>query len=202
MYVFHDLVFQDMNTSENYCQDLADQFPKSNTCLFKTWHAKFWNVTLICNSMFPSLDTDCIIQDLAFQVLNPFGVINFSIRPKKKILCFSWLGFPRHEHKKMIVKTWQTNFRNLSLFCSRLGMPSFEMLHCFATPCSQFLTMIALFKTWLSKSWNPLWYQMSNLDPYQIYVFHGLVFQIPKSNTFLFRSLDNDWTNSFWSKHV
>ena len=71
------------------------------------------------------------------------------------------------------------------------------MLHCFATPCSQFLTMIALFKTWLSKSWNPLWYQMSNLDPYQIYVFHGLVFQIPKSNTFLFRSLDNDWTNSF-----
>ena len=108
--------------------------------------AKIWNVILFCNSMFPSLDNDCIIQDLAFQVLNSFGVINFSIRPKKKILCFSWLGFPRHEHKKMIVKTWQTNFRNLSFFCSRLGMPSFEMLHCFAIPCSQVLTMIAFFQ--------------------------------------------------------
>ena len=139
-------------TQENDCQDLANQFLTYITFLFKTWHAKFWNVTLFCNSMFPSLDNDCIIQDVAFQVLNPFGVINFSIRPKKE-LWFSWLGFPRHEHKKMIVKTWQTNFWNVSLFCSRLGMPSFEMLHCFAIPCSQVLTMIALFKTWLSKSW-------------------------------------------------
>ena len=27
---------------------------------------------IFCSSMFPSLDNDCIIQDLAFQVLNPF----------------------------------------------------------------------------------------------------------------------------------
>ena len=35
-------------------------------------------------------------------------------------------------------------------FFSRLGIPSFEMLHFFfAIPCPQVLTMIALFKTWL-----------------------------------------------------
>ena len=38
-----------------------------------------------------------------------------------------------------------------SLFFSRLGITSFEMLHVVATPCRQVLTMIALFKTWLSK---------------------------------------------------
>ena len=118
-------------TQEIDCQDLANQFPKSITFLFKTWHAKFWNVTLICKSIFPSLDNDCTIQDLAFQVLNPFGFINFSIRPKKD-LCFSWLGFPRHEHKKMIVKTWQPNFWNLTL----------------------------LFKTWHAKFWNVTFLQL------------------------------------------
>ena len=186
--------------------------------------------------MFPSLDIDCIFQDLAFQVLKPFGVINFSIRPKEE-LWFSCLGLPRHDHKKMIVKTWQTNSQNLTLFffntwhakfwnvtlcckslfpiidklrlgtpslelfgvntfnstskkkimswfsktwtqvytsetnCQdladqilksitffgpRFGMPSFEMLHCFANPCSQVLTMIVLFKTWYFKSWSLL----------------------------------------------
>ena len=53
---------------------------------------------IFCNSMFPSLDNDCIIQDLAFQVLNPFGIINFHIRPNWE-LCLLWLGLLRHEYK-------------------------------------------------------------------------------------------------------
>ena len=130
-------------SQENDCQDLANQCLKSNTFLFKTWHAKFWNVTLFCKSMFPSLDNDCTIQDLVFQVLKPFGVINFSIRPKEE-LCSSCLGLPRHDDKKMIVKTWQTNFWNLTLFCSRLGLPSFEMLHCFANICKSMFPIIGI----------------------------------------------------------
>ena len=67
-YVFHDLVFQDMNTSEHDCQDLAA------TGLILTF----------------------LFQDLVSQVLK-------------------WYSF-------------------------------------FAIPCPQVLTMIALFKTWLSNS--------------------------------------------------
>ena len=58
------------------------------------------------------------------------------------------------------------------------------------TPWFQFLTMIALFKTWLSKSWNLLGYQISKLDPYQIYVFHDLVFQANKI-------IDTTWQTIF-----
>ena len=144
---------------------MANQFPKSITFLFKTWHAKFWNVTLFCNSMFPSLDNDCIIQDLAFQVLNPFGVINFSIRPKKE-LCFSWLGFPRHEHKKMIVKTWQTNFRNLSFFVQDLAC---QVLKCYID-----------LQIYVPKSWQ--WLHYSRLGFPSLEFFWGNYFHDPRKN--------------------
>ena len=61
IYVFHDLVCQDLNTSENDCQELAFTVLNSNTffvqdlacqvlCsqvltvieLFKTWNGTFW----------------------------------------------------------------------------------------------------------------------------------------------------------------
>ena len=116
--------------------------------------AKLWNVFF--SSMFPSLDNDCTIQDLAFQVLKPFEVINFSIRPKEE-LWFSCLGLPRHDHKKMIVKTWQTNFQNPTLFFQHLAcqvLKCYIVLQMFANPCSQLLGLIALFKTWYSKSWT------------------------------------------------
>ena len=58
IYVFHDWVFQDMNTSENICQDLA---------------ATGLEMLHFCNSMSPSLDNDCILQDLDSQVLKLFA---------------------------------------------------------------------------------------------------------------------------------
>ena len=134
--VFHGLVFRDMNTSENNCQDLTDQVSTSMIFFCSRLGMPSFEMLHFCNSMFPSLDIDCNFQDLAFQVLKPFGVINFSIRPKEE-LWFSCLGLPRHDHKKMIVKPWQPNFW---FVCSRLGLLSFEMLHCFANPCSQLLT--------------------------------------------------------------
>ena len=81
-------------------------------------------------------------------------------------------------------KTWtqvytsETNCQNLAdqvlksitFLGSRLGMPSFEPLHCFANPCSQVLKMIVLFKTWYLKSWTFWGTKFHN-------VFHGLVFQ-------------------------
>ena len=45
--------------------------------------------------------------------------------------------------------------------------PSLELRHLFATPCPEVLTMIALFKTWLSKSWILLGQRISTLDPCQ-----------------------------------
>ena len=137
--------------------NILNHISKNYYMFFMTWFSKTWtqmniqflNLTLFCSRLgmpsfiFPSLDNDRTIQDLVFQVLKPFGVINFSIRPKEE-LWFSCLGLPRHDHKKMIVKTWQTNFWNLTLFCSRLGLPSFEMLHCFANICKSMFPIIGI----------------------------------------------------------
>ena len=49
--IFHDLVFQDMNTSESDCQHLTDQVPKSN--MFLLW----------------SLDNGCTTQALNLSFL-------------------------------------------------------------------------------------------------------------------------------------
>ena len=134
-------------SQENDCQDLANHFSKSNTFLFKTWHAKFWNVTLFCKSMFPIIDT---LMPWYSKFWTLFGVIKF-ISISKNI---SWLGFPRHEHKytqvKLIVKTWQTIIyhKSITFLGSRLGIP----------------------KKWLCLSWLGLprhehkWKWLSRLD--------------------------------------
>ena len=151
-YVFHDLVFQDMNTSEHDCQDLAattdlksyiflsrlGNIPSfemlhvtpcpqvlTMTALFKTWLSKSWNF---------------------------WGKRISTLDPCQE-LCLSWLGLPRHEHIWKYFSRLGRPSSEIFIF-SRLGITSFEMLHVFATPCRQVLTMIALFKTWLSKSWT------------------------------------------------
>ena len=67
----------------------------------------------------------------------------------------SWLGplvFQDMNTIEFVFKLWQPpHFWNY-IFCSRLGIPSFEMFHFFQLH-SQVLTIIVLFKTWLSKSW-------------------------------------------------
>ena len=142
--------------------NILNHISKNYYMFFMTWFSKTWtqmniqflNLTLFCSRLgmpsfiFPSLDNDRTIQDLVFQVLKPFGVINFSIRPKEE-LWFSCLGLPRHDHKKMIVsqhlanefliflfKTWHAKFWNVTSFCKsmfpsidklRLGTPSLEL---------------------------------------------------------------------------
>ena len=78
------------------------------------------------------------------------------------------------EQVKMIVKTWQPQVWNLTFFPQDLVS---QILNCyiFATPCPQVLTMIALFKTWLSNSWRLLSQIISTLDPSKN--FHDMVFQ-------------------------
>ena len=71
-----------MNTSEHDCQDLAAT-GLILTFLFQDLVSQVLKCCYIfCNSMPPSLDNDFPIQDLAFQVLKPFGVKNSNVRPK------------------------------------------------------------------------------------------------------------------------
>ena len=92
-FMTQDLVFQDMNTIGFVFEPW--QPPQFFIYIYIHILYIYQNLAsqvlkrfIFCNSMFPSLDNDSIIQDLAFQVLNPFGVFTFSIRPKKE-LCFS-----------------------------------------------------------------------------------------------------------------
>ena len=108
--------------------------------------------------MFPSLDNDCTVQDLAFQVLNPFRANSFNIRPLPSNnyvfddLVFQDMNASDNDCQDLAA----TVSKSHAFFCSTFGIPSFELLHFFAIPCPQVLTMIALFKSWLSKSWNVL----------------------------------------------
>ena len=86
------------------------------TLFFKTWFPKFWNVTFSCNTMSPSLDNDCAIQDLAFQVLKLFGVKTFNIRPLPRITSFMTWSSKTWTEVNIFVKTWQPQVWNLTLF--------------------------------------------------------------------------------------
>ena len=117
-----------------FVQDLACQVLK---CYFLQFHApKSWQFT---------------IQVLAFQVLKLLRVNKFNIGSMPTIL--SWLGLPRHEH---MPTSLFSGLKSYIFFCSRLGLPSFEMLlFCNSMPPS---LDNSLFKTWLSKSWNSMDY--------------------------------------------
>ena len=85
----------------------------SDSFVFKTWH--------ICNSMSPSLDNDCSIQDLVFQVLNFFWANNFNSRylPKTKY--------------SVMKKTWQSHVWFFMAWHGKHGTVTY-----FATPCYTF----------------------------------------------------------------
>ena len=102
--------------------------------IVKTWHPpQFWNptffktATFLGNSMSPSLDNDVAIQDLAFQVLKLLGQRISTLDPYRE-LCLSWLGLPRCEHNWTFLQDLAATGLKSNTFCSRLGMPSFEML--------------------------------------------------------------------------
>ena len=139
-------------SQENDCQDLANQFSKSNTFLFKTWHAKFWNVTLFCKSMFPIIDK----LRLGTPSLELFGVNTFNSTSKEIMSWFSKTWTQVYTSENNCQDLADQILKSITFFGPRFGMPSFEMLHCFANPCSQVLTMIVLFKTWYFKSWSLL----------------------------------------------
>ena len=142
-----------MNTSEHDCQDLAATGLKSYTFFLKTWHAKFWNVTFLQLHV-PKSWQWLHYSRRGFQVFKLVGVTNFNIRPLPRIMSFMTWPSKTWTQLEKVFQDLAATFLKSNTLCSRLGVPSFVMLlHFFATPCPQALTMIALFKTWLSKSW-------------------------------------------------
>ena len=143
-----------MNTSENICQDLAATGLKSYIFCSKLGMPSF-EMLYFRNSMSPSLDNDCTVQDLAFQVLKLFAGNNLIMDLSKNLtMSFMTWSSKTWTQVKIFVKTWQPQVWNLTCFFQDLAC---QVLKCyiFATPCPQVLT-IALFMTWLSKSWNYL----------------------------------------------
>ena len=130
---------------------------------FKTWHPKFWNVTCFCNSMSPSLDNDCTIQDLAFQVLKLFGVNNFRIRPLPRIISFMIWSSKTWTHLEIFVKTWQTQL---------WPMKSYTFFQDWA---SQVLKCYMFLHFHVPKSWQ--WLHDSRLDFPSLKTFWGKHFQ-------------------------
>ena len=119
----------------------------------KTWHAKFWNVTFLQLHV-PKSWQWLHYSRRGFQVFKLVGVTNFNIRPLPRIMSFMTWPSKTWTQLEKVFQDLAATFLKSNTLCSRLGMPSFVMLlHFFATPCPQALTMIALFKTWLSKSW-------------------------------------------------
>ena len=128
--------------------------------IVKTWQPpQFWNLAFFlrlgnipCLEMLHFLATPCPqvltmialdIQDLAFQVLKPFGAKNFNIWLLPRIMSFMTWSSKTRPQVNMIVKTWQPQVWNLTflfatilqlhvlkswqrLHHSRLGFPSLE----------------------------------------------------------------------------
>ena len=75
---------KDMNNCENICQDLAATGLKSYIFLSRLGMPSF-EMLHVCHSMSPSLDNDCTLQDLAFQVLKLIAGKQFDHGPKKEL---------------------------------------------------------------------------------------------------------------------
>ena len=119
----------------------------------ETWqYPMSWNVTFFGNSMPPSLDNDCTrYSRLGFPSLETFWGKEFQHLTLAKNYVFHDLVFQD-------VTTSEHDCQDLAA----TGLKSYIFLcYNFATPCPQVLTKIALFKTWLSKSWNFLLYRLS-----------------------------------------
>ena len=157
-YVFHDLVFQDMNSFGNIFQDLAATVMKSDTfsrlgipsfemfflaipcpqvltmiALFKTWLSNSWR---LLSQIISTLDPSKNFHDMVFQDMNT----------------------SEHDCQDLAATGLILTFLFQDLVSQVLKCYSF-----FAIPCPQVLTMIALFKTWLSKPWNLLGQTVSTL---------------------------------------
>ncbi len=127
-----------------------------------------------------SLDNDCTIQDLAFQVLNPFGANNFNIRPLARIMSFMTWPSKTWTQVNMIVKTWQPpQFWNLTFLLRPWQYPMSWHVTFFGNsmPPSLGNDCTRYSRLGFSKSWNFLGQRISTFDPCQEYVFHDLVFQ-------------------------
>ena len=199
-YVFLHLVFQDMNTTEHDCQDLAATGLKSYTVLSRLGMTSLEPLHC-CNSMPPSHDNDCNIQDLASQVLTPFGLKIFHMRPFPRLISFmtwsskTWIQVDlfsslgsHHSSDSFLFKTWHIcNSMSPSLDndCSIQDLV-FQVLNFFWAnnfnsrylPKTKYSVMK---KTWQSHVW----------------FFHGLAWQAWNCYIFcnsMFQTLENDCT--------
>ena len=148
---FMTLVFQDMRHKWKWLSRLGSHGSEILHFSLKTWYPKFWTATFLQLHVLKSWQWLHYLR-LGFPSLETFCCIDF--QQYNKDFCLSWLGLPRHEHKLK----WLSRLGSCR---SEILTPFFHDLACqvlkrciVATPCPHVLTMVALFKAWLSKSSN------------------------------------------------
>ena len=161
----------------------------------KTWqYPKFWNVTFFCSPMSPSLDNDCSIQDLAFQVLKLFGVKHFNIIDPCHESCLSWLGLQTWTHLELFFQDLAATVLKSCMF-SRLGIPSFEMSFCNSmSPSLDNDCTIQDLAFQLLKPFGPNNFNSISKN----YAFSAFVFQDMKTSGNIFKAWQTKFGNLFF----
>ena len=157
-YVFHDLVFQDMNSFGNIFSRLGSHSSEI-WHFFKTWNPKFWNVFLAI----PCPQVLTMIALFKTWLSNSWRLLSqiiSTLDPSKNFhdMVFQDMNTSEHDCQDLAATGLILTFLFQDLVSQVLKCYSF-----FAIPCPQVLTMIALFKTWLSKPWNLLGQTVSTL---------------------------------------
>ena len=162
---------------------------------FKTWCDKSWTVTFLQLNV-PLSWHDCMIQDLASQVLTPFGLKIFHMRPFPRLISFmtwsskTWIQLDlfsslgsHHSSDSFLFKTWH--------ICNSMS-PSLD------NDCSIQDLVFQVLKLFGANNLNTKYSVMKKTWQSHVWFFHDLAWQAWNCYIFcnsMFQTLENDCTN-------
>ena len=142
--------------------------------IVKTWQLQVWNPTPFFHDLACQVLKRCIVATPCPQVSTMVALFKTWLSKSSNFsVSRIWTLDSNKNFHDLVFQDVTTSERDCqdlaatglkSYIClSRPGLPSLETLRFVATPCPQVLTMIALLKTWLSKSWFFLRYRISTV---------------------------------------